>query len=201
MNINKYIFGLDLGQQNDYTVLCAIETNLKNGELSYNLPFIYRFSLKVPYPNIVKSITTFITSQLELKEDYVLIIDYTGVGRPVVDSFKNNNLRIVSVNITGGTKSSWPSRVEANVPKRDIVSSIQVVMQNKRLKIASNLPLLEAFKKEFLGFKAKISSSGHDSYSAISGTHDDIVMSLGIALWYGEDRSRRGRKIRIISGN
>jgi len=201
MLINKYIFGLDLGQQNDYTVISALETVFIDNELNYSLPFIHKFPLKTPYPDIVNSISKFIENKLYIKNDYILVIDYTGVGHPVVDLFKKRNMKIISINITGGNKSIWASRLEANVPKRDIVSSIQVVMQNNRLKIASDLPLLADLNREFLGFKVKIAANGRDSYSAVSGLHDDIIMSIGIALWYGENRNKSGSNVRIIGGN
>lgn len=201
MRLNKYILGLDLGQQNDYTVLSCLIPSQQDKSIVYSLPYLKRLPLKTPYPTIVELINNFISSPRGIYKDYVLIVDYTGVGRPVVDLFKEHGLQIISINITGGNKANWVSRVEANVPKRDIVSAIQVVMQNKRLKIAHDLPLLSSLSREFLGFKAKISSAGRDSYEAISGLHDDIVLSIGVALWYGEDKTRRGSKIRIIGGS
>ena len=198
----QYLLGLDLGQQNDYSVLSILEINKDNltQQVQYSLVYLKRYALKTSYMTIADSVKIIINSN-KILDKYALIIDQTGVGRPVMDVFQDNNMAPFGITITGGNNTNWENRREVKVPKRDIVSSLQVVFQNKRIKIASNLPDIDLIKKELLYFRSKISSSGHDSYSAISSMHDDIVISIGLAIWYGEYLFSRRKSIRIIGGN
>lgn len=198
---NIFLMGLDLGQQNDYTVLSLLRMKVTQNEMpSYSLIFLHKFQLKTSYPDIVSWVLTFIAYGFS-NNNSKLIIDYTGVGRPVVDLFMAENINLIAINITGGLQHKWKSSKEASVPKKDIISSLQVVLQNKRLKIASNLPFLDDLKKEFLNFKYKLSAAGNSQFSAASSYHDDIVLSLGMATWYGEVSRRKGNRLRIISGS
>lgn len=197
------LIGLDLGQQNDYTVLSVIEIeyqNVKETGVLYKLIYLHKFQLKTSYPSIVNWITWFIERTFVNKE-YVMVADYTGVGRPVVDLLRENQLNVIALNITGGNQATWRVGKEVGVPKKELVSSLQVVLQNYRLKIASDLPFLDELKKEFLNFKARINTKANAQFNAASGYHDDIVMSISLATWYGEYASRKGRKLRIVSGN
>jgi hypothetical protein len=73
------------------------------------------------------------------------------------------------------------------VPKRDLVSVVQVALQTERLKIASALPEAEALVRELQNFQVKISlDTAHDSYGAWrDGTHDDLVLAVALAVWCG----------------
>ena len=39
-------------------------------------------------------------------------------------------------------------------------------------------------KAELLEFKRKINANAHQSYSALEGKHDDLIMSLALAIHY-----------------
>ena len=50
------------------------------------------------------------------------------------------------------------------MPKRDLVSAVQVLLQSERLKIARALPEAQTLTSELLAFKVSVSLKGHDSY-------------------------------------
>lgn len=80
------------------------------------------------------------------------------------------------------------------VPKRDLVGVVQVLIQNQRLRIAAGLPEAEMLLRELEGFRVRISATGHDSYGAWrDGTHDDLVLAVALASWYGEHEGVGGR--------
>lgn len=196
--LQDYLIGLDLGQQNDYTVLTVLGVDKKKN--IYTLPYAKRYPLRTDYTVIVDSVNHFM-NRSELFNASTLIVDYTGVGHPVVDLFRKSRIDPVAINITGGSKSNWVNRQNVNVPKKEIVSCLQVVFQCNRLKIASELKLLPEIKKELMMFTARTSSRGQSTYEAASGAHDDIVMSLGLAIWYGEYKTRPGNNVRLVGGN
>ena len=94
----------------------------------------------VPYPELVRH-TVGLLHRPPLSEHRVaLVIDGTGVGRPIVDLFVEAGLRPIAVTITGGDKLNAVSAVELRVPKRDLIAAAQAALGTKRLKIAEDLP-------------------------------------------------------------
>jgi len=65
---------------------------------------------------------------------------------------------------------------------------VQVLLQNKRLKIASTLSEAATLKKELLNFRVKVDpATAHDSYEHWrDGDHDDLVLAVAMACWYRE---------------
>jgi hypothetical protein len=125
-----------------------------------------------------------------------LLIDATGVGRPVVDSFRAQGVHPISVLIHGGDRVSQenagPKDIILHVPKRDLVAAVQTLLQNGRLRIAAGLPLADVLRKELLNFRVKVDPrTAHDSYSHWrEGDHDDLVLATACAAWYREYANR-----------
>ena len=69
-----------------------------------------------------------------------LIVDATGIGRPVVDLMRKEKLEVKAVVITAGDTETYADGF-FRVPKRNLVSTGQVLLQSKRIKILSSLPL------------------------------------------------------------
>ncbi len=77
--------------------------------------------------------------------------------------------------------------MERRVPKRDVASTIAVLLQTGRLRIARGLKESETLLRELLNFRVKISLSGHDTYEAWrEAEHDDLVLAVGLAAWLFE---------------
>jgi hypothetical protein len=142
---------------------------------------------KVPYPEIVRIVKECVRSP-QLRGHCALIVDQTGVGRPVVDMLRLARLAPIPVSITGGDAVSGNAREGFRVPKRDLAGVLQVLVQASRLHFAQALPDLAVLQKELLNFKVKIDpQTAHDSYSAWrEGDHDDLVLAVALACWYGE---------------
>ena len=183
--LTKFYVGLDLGQANDYTAASILERVGDHLENSYQVRHLERVR-NVPYPQIVDKVSSMMHHPtLEYKAD--LIVDQTGVGAPVVDLFRQAGLNPVGVLIHGGDKASHESGTW-RVPKRDLVGSLQVLLQGGRLKISKKLSLASVLQSELLTFKVKIDPiTAHDSYSAWrEQDHDDLVLSVALAAWWGE---------------
>lgn len=71
------------------------------------------------------------------------------------------------------------------MPKRDLVSAVQVLMQNERLKISRSLALAETLRKELLTFRVKIDPrTAHYAYEHWrEGEHGDLVLATAMACW------------------
>lgn len=138
-----------------------------------------------PYPDIVTGIVAMIQQPPLATHGYTLVVDATGVGAPVVDLFRQAGIAVTAVTIHGGDAVN---RVRGGfrVPKRELVASVQAVMQTGRLQISEGLDLWPTLKTELQNFRVKIDpKTAHDSYSHWrDGQHDDLVLALAMATWY-----------------
>lgn len=184
MSNGHFFIGIDLGQAADFTALSIIE---RDGE-AFNLRHLYRFPLKTSYVDIVKRIGGMLQTD-ELRDNATPIVDATGVGSPVIDMMRNAGIHPVSITITGGDSVNKEAGDNYRVPKRDIVSTLQVLFQTGQLKVADKLSLAPVFIQELINFKVTINvKTAHDSYEAWrEGVHDDLVLSVGLAAWYAKE--------------
>jgi hypothetical protein len=148
-----------------------------------------RYELGTRYPEIVERIRELTNTPPLAGKPAVLLVDKTGVGAGVVDHFEHRGIRPTAITIHGGAKFSRErERPGFRVPKRELVSAVQVLLQTSRLKVAASLPLAKTLKKELLNFRVKIDpKTAHDSYSHWrEGDHDDLVLATAMACWFRE---------------
>lgn len=187
-----YFVGLDLGQSADYSALAIMERqgNAK-GNYAFRCRHLQRWALRTPYPTIVADTVQIMNSpQIQSGAPRILAVDATGVGAPVVDLFKRERqmkAKLEPIQIVAGSTVSRENGVR-RVPKRDLVSTVQVYLQNKRLKIAEQLELAETLTRELQNFQVKITDAANDVYGAWrEGSHDDLVLAAALALWAGTE--------------
>lgn len=192
---DAFLIGLDLGQATDYTALAVVQrldpTDAKQ-RATYHLRHLERPALGTPYPEIVRRVATLTTMAPLSTARVFLVVDATGVGRPVIDLLHQARLNPVAVTITAGNAANRTSAASWTVPKRDLVAAVLVLLQAGRLQIAAGLPLADVLATEMLNFRAKISLAGADTYEAWrDGQHDDVLLALSLACWYGETAIKR----------
>lgn len=183
----EYIIGVDLGYSQDYTALAIAErVGLKKPE--YRIRHLMRFELLTPYQEVARQVSRIVHDERMRHFDKHLIVDATGVGRPVVDMFEDEGLEPIAVTITSGFElTRVKDRAEFRVPKEHLVSSMQMVVQGGRLKVAPKLKLAKTFIDEAKNFKVKITEDKTATYEAWrSRDHDDLVLAVAMLLWYGE---------------
>lgn len=179
-----FFVGLDLGQAQDYSALSVVEKAPGSYDgpprSEYRVRHLQRFRLGTPYPDIVDQVM----GMMVILPDSYLVVDHTGVGRPVVDLFRARNIKLIAVTITGGNNAVFEGDAW-RVPKRDLVGALTVAFQNGTLKIAESLPEAKTLIDELMNFKVKINlKTAHDSYEAWrEGVHDDLVLSVAMAVW------------------
>ncbi len=187
-----YFVGLDLGQSQDFSALCVMaRTGDDRANYQFACTYLHRWKLRTPYPVIVGD-TVRLMNKLELQTGRgrpTLAVDATGVGAPVIDLFKreNHSSHLQPIRIVGGSNVSRENGV-TRVPKRNLISLAQIALQNRTLKIASQLPEADTLVKELMNYRVKISDAGNDTYSAQRETdHDDLVLCMCLALWTGTE--------------
>jgi hypothetical protein len=199
----SYIIGLDLGQISDFAALALIEmtdTGRATDKPQFDVTYLHRFPIGTPYPKIVASIAKMLEAEpfcankirRIVRPSVTLAIDATGVGRPVVDMFAEARLRanLWPITITGGNRA----RNEGGgwlVPKRILVSTLQVALQNQRLRIAAKLPEAVTLQKELQDFQLTFTEAKHETYEGRRGSNDDLVLAVAIGLWAAKNAITR----------
>ena len=207
-----YILGIDLGQAHDFTALTVLERGQRptgrhktittaSGamryppelEATYQVRHLERLSRGTPYPQQVERVTRLVEqTRRTVGTEPRMVVDQTGVGRPVVDMLRAaGHKRLAAVTIHGGDQATREGN-EHRVPKRELVSILQVLLQSDRLAVARSLPEADTLTKELMAFKVTLSATGHDSYGNDwrENAHDDLVLAVALAAWLGESVRR-----------
>jgi hypothetical protein len=161
--------------------------------IQWTEPFAAAFELGTPYSAIAQELRSMFRNVPFTDKRATLAIDCIGVGQAVFEMLVNAklNAQLRGITIHGGNVVSLSGRF-TNVPKRDLVSCVQIALQNSKLKIAASLTEAETLVRELTAFKVKISETGHDSYGNatdglswrdMGGLHDDLVLALACGLW------------------
>lgn len=192
-----HTLGVDLGQQHDPTALSVIERYTVNDGTpdrpqerhAFAVRYLERLPLGTTYPKQVEHVQA-VLGRLERDHHQqprtdapTLVIDQTGVGRPVLDMFRAAGMRPEGVTITAGEGESRHGN-DWRVAKLTLVSRLQAMLHAGELKIARDLPETQALVKELQDFRATFTNAGNAVFNAREGAHDDLVLSVAIALWW-----------------
>lgn len=177
--------GVDLGQASDHSACVVVQPLAPGKGPVYAVPHLERFPLGTSYPAIAQAVRD-LAGTLRRQGQVSVVVDATGVGRAVVDLLRPVP-GLVGVTITAGhtvteTDGDW------HVPKKELVSGLQLVLQSRRLRIGRMVPGVEALVQELCNYQVRITPAAHETYAAAAGQHDDLVMALALALWRAEQR-------------
>jgi len=181
---------------------------------SYGIRHLERLKLGTPYPLVAERVGAVCESLAAsspvsgpLME---VVVDVTGVGRPVFDmlvaiiSAKRLRVRVVGVNYTGGNLPSMAADGSSiwNLPKRDLVACLVLLFQSRELRIAERLPEAQVLVNELVNFQQTISDAGRDSYGndPKRAKNDDYVNASALAAWRARIREPRelGERQRLL---
>ena len=190
-----YFGGLDLGQSQDPTALVVVERAELRGEwdaaaygyrkeTALRLRHLERMPLGTPYPDVVERAGQAMGSE-KLAGKRHLMVDATGVGRPVVDLLWRARLpgRMWPVLITCGDAEGYGDGYY-RVPKRDLIVGLQVMLQSGGLQIAAGMRDGPTLVREMAQMRVKVTISGREKYGAWrEGEHDDLVLAVALACW------------------
>ena len=189
--MSAWYVGLDLGQVSDYTAIAVAEQRPEVADTRlirrYDLRHLERVRGK-SYQAVGEQVKALMGTPALAGAR--LIVDKTGVGAAVVDQIRAVGLEPIAVTIHGGDVVTGEG-LDWRVPKRELVGTVQVLLQNGYLRIAQALPLAHTLTAELLNFKVTIDpATAHDSYAAWrEADHDDLVLAVALACWYSEHQN------------
>jgi hypothetical protein len=211
MDQADYFVGLDLGQAADPTALAVVERRpvppapltpeeawglpsppaCKPSPWTYRIPYLHRWELNTPYPQIVRDVADLLNKRKSGDPNRAplrgcrLLVDGTGVGRPVVDLVREARLpcRLMAVTITAGRKVEFEAGY-VHVPKADLVGALQSMLGRRLLTWPGKMPLADLLVKELGNFRVKLTKSANETFKAWrEGDHDDLVLAAALAAW------------------
>ncbi len=176
------------------------------GEIHYVVRRIVRLPLKTPYPVVAERVAEvyrklhrpyhYLEHEPErLRELYAqrgpdqrqsvreCYVDATGVGKPVVDLIRDKGVSCTAVLLTGGTQvtSEWQ---RLSLPKGEMVSHLQVLMQSHRVHMDTNDPEAMAAVDELMNYEIRVTEMKHVQTGVFKvGAHDDLATALALACW------------------
>jgi hypothetical protein len=95
-----------------------------------------------------------------------LLIDGSGLGDPVYDELRRENIQIQNYNFT-------------NASKKDLIENLSMMIENEQISIPNIPELINELK--LYGYKT--TRNGNIQYGAPEGYHDDCVIALALAAW------------------
>jgi hypothetical protein len=184
-----YFLGLDLGQAKDFTACALLERRKpeRRTEYDYAVRWLKRWAQGTKYTVIVAELAELVKRPpLELP---VLAVDQTGVGAAVVDVLREAKTaaQLRPILITASHEVTFGNHGVRHVPKKELVSPLQVLLQSHRLTISGKLEHAKTLEKELLAFRVKITAAANETFEAWrERDHDDLVLAVALAAWLGE---------------
>jgi hypothetical protein len=197
--VDRWFVGVDLGQSTDPTAISVMnhrvlpldgwdlnektQTRRQKRTTHFDVRHLERLPLGMSYPQQIQRVVALLArSPLNVLKPK-LVIDETGVGRPVGDMFDAAGLWPSRITITAGLEATQHGANTWHVPKGLLISNLEAHSHSGELRIAAAANDAAALKEELKDFKRKISEAGRTTYAARVGAHDDLVLSVAITLW------------------
>jgi hypothetical protein len=184
----RYVVGVDLGKTHDPTAVAVLEHDYIVDPV-YRVRDLYRYRLGTSYAEIAADLVDRYTRP-PLDGRSMMAIDKTGVGDPIVETITADpRVRdVYAITISGGSEVGGSGH-HLSVPKRDLINTTRVMLEQHRIRIAARLPDAAVLAKELEDFRVTFSDNGHPSYApASSQGHDDLLLALSLALWTAENK-------------
>lgn len=206
-----YVIGLDLGKKQDPAAVAVVRVERPapvhphhartppgaRPEAVHTVVHIERVPLGTPYESIVKTVCA-------VREDPVfrptlgdprptLVEDAGGVGSAVSEMFKRSGVVPRDILTVPGVGYTQAPDGTHHVAKRRLVDVLRVVSEARpvRLELGPRLADAPALRRELESFDETFRETGHLTYSARVQEHDDMILALAYAVWWGEHVGRR----------
>jgi hypothetical protein len=172
--------------------------------VEYHVRYLDRYGPMPRYSTVNQAVVEMVR---ELQSDVFLMTDVTGVGTPLWQRLRGH----LRAELNGGFKRVKPGIFQVSglqggvaqgadkvisVPRRDLVTNMQLLLEEERIKVSGGLDLASTLQKELLDFKIKAAASGReDLESWREGAHDDLVLAVALPAWAGERYMKRKETI------
>ncbi len=222
-----YCVGLDLGMVESYSAIAVARAVYAHKIISverrgewveepiayprYTLTHLSRWPLQTSYTQIAKDTAQIVQQvrnvgrwQGSIHDDHqartLLVADGTGVGRGIIGTLQQVGLKplpvVITSSTTGKAKDGWH-----HVGKSDLVSLLQVGLEQRRLKVEDpDAPDVQVLVNELMSFRRRQSAAGVEQFSPWrESDRDDLVLAVALAL-YGWTQINKARRAEASRG-
>ena len=192
---DQYIISLDPAQLRDWSALAAVRMryNQATQKFGYDLVNMDRRQ-KIGYDLIVDwAVNAFNTPAFHVPVPALFLLDATGPGLALKDMLRLKGVRCKPIIITSGQNVIRDGPF-IHVGKPRLFGKFMAAFDSGRVRISPAMLIYSTLEKEMVNFRAKLSSSGNAMFEAAPGENDDLLFSLAMAIWYGEE-ILRGSKV------
>jgi len=192
---DRYVLSLDPAQLRDFSALAAVKMRYDRTKrkIVYDLVNMER-KQKIPYDEIVGwAANAYNTPDFNYPVPGLFLLDATGPGLALRDMLKLKGIRCKPIIITSGQAMTRDGPF-IHIGKPRLFGMFLAAFDSGRVQINPNMPLYPTLEREMINFRAKLSASGNALFEAGPGENDDLLFSLAMAIWYGEE-VLRGAKI------
>lgn len=155
--------GLDLGKHRDHSVIAIVE----KVEEHLKLVHCHRFPLETSYTTIIG----YMRNLCNLWSDIIAVyVDQTGVGEYIVEDMRSIGIPVEGVTLTIQRKE-------------EILGYLKQAMIEGRLSIPYDPDLIVEMNSE----KFSLTKDGHILFTHSSGSHDDMLWALALAVYASKE--------------
>jgi hypothetical protein len=190
-----FIIGLDPAQLRDWSALAVVDMQYiaEKKRFGYDLVAMAR-KQGLPYDQIVEWVVkTLKKPEFNKGQPPEFLLDSTGVGVAVRDMLAAKGVRMKAVTITSGESFTRQGPIY-HVGKARLIGTFLGAFDAGKVRVNPNMPIWPALEKEMLGFRAEMSAQGRAKFESAPNEHDDMLFSLALCVWYGEE-VRRGKRL------
>ena len=208
----SFVIGVELGQVSDITAIAVVQSltlpflrsektrteGWVNVRPVYQAPdgtetrehppvnFALRHLERFPVGSSYADIRDRVIERARNLRGPAVVLDATGVGMAAVNLFRSGSLYVSTVTLVASDQSVQEGS-DYRVPKKDLVSVTQVLLQTGRLKIARALPHAALLARELMNFRSRVTAQTAESQlDWRERANDDLVLALAIASWQAE---------------
>jgi hypothetical protein len=183
--MNTFVVGADLGQATDPSAIAVVERiTAPTAAPVLAVRHLERLPLGTPYPKVAARLVALFDR--EPLSGGTLVVDETGVGRPVVDLLRTQPIKatVCPLTITSGSRARVDEGGRWRVAKKLLVANVRSLIGSGRLKVADGLPDAGVLLRELADFRVTVTSKANETFGAGShGAHDDLVLAVALAVW------------------
>jgi hypothetical protein len=156
---HRYQLGIDLAKYQDFSVITPIDLN------TFKVGKIERFN-QIDYTTQKARIRLASHDHSSANAKPLMNIDSTGVGEPIFDDLANEGLNVSPFKFT--TKS-----------RQDLLDNLRIILDKAKIRIPNDPILIDELKS----MRYELGDTGRIKVVVPDGLHDDMIMSLALAVW------------------
>ena len=195
MKCPRFLLGLDLGREVDFSALAVAELV---GD-RYDVRYLARWKPeRRDLGDVVHTLADLLEEKPQLR-DGALVFDASGgrVGKPfqarLVGSIVARLVPVYPVVVTHGWRPANQRGSDLTIfaPKAALVDVFTKTMEADRIRVA-DLPLTPMLRAELAAYQQRTGPGGLPEWGARKGQHDDLLSAAMLAVWIGERLRSQG---------